>query len=360
VWDAYGNLIATIDFTKTETSAAGWQTGSQWVANLPRSIPISAWTTYVVSVGMNTYFPYTQSGLASTISHGPLGSVSGSNGVYGYKGSFPTSSWSNSNYFVDVEFTPSTNHGDAALYGRGGYSGTFDPNAYSASFAFGDDPGANWRQQYGASYDCSNSGNCAGSNGGVNVQFLLNSCGFRPDFIADETGGFFAGVHVIFGGMPTQHYIQRHMNGSSPDPSDPLTFGFYTDHAGDPAGNYMGYTGYWMANNPGGSIGEAFTTPNPLGNPNGTGPNAIQGEYIQAQAVPIGPNPWNDQPGYLSGFAEGCNVAMSSDYDWGSAYDHLELETVSESQKEAKDASGNGSGVLWTATCQDLSILNHF
>jgi hypothetical protein len=59
--------------------------------------------TYVVSVGINAFFVDTVSGLASSVGTGPLRSVAdGANGVHsGAAGQFPTSAWSNSNYWVE-------------------------------------------------------------------------------------------------------------------------------------------------------------------------------------------------------------------------------------------------------------------
>ena len=64
-------------------------------------------TTYVVSVNANAYFVTTGGGLASSVVSGPLSSVAdGANGVHSQAaGQFPTLSWNNSNYFVDLVVT---------------------------------------------------------------------------------------------------------------------------------------------------------------------------------------------------------------------------------------------------------------
>jgi len=62
---------------------------------------------YVVTVNTaNTYYVSTNYGLATKLVHHDLSSVVGNNGVFGSPGRFPTSSWSASNYFRDVVFTP--------------------------------------------------------------------------------------------------------------------------------------------------------------------------------------------------------------------------------------------------------------
>jgi LmbE family N-acetylglucosaminyl deacetylase len=101
IWSSTGTLLASVTFTNE--TASGWQ-----VQNLASPLPIAANTTYVVSVNTgNTYYVDTYSGLASKITNLDLSSVATTNnGVYGTSGTFPTSSYSNSNYFRDVVFVP--------------------------------------------------------------------------------------------------------------------------------------------------------------------------------------------------------------------------------------------------------------
>ena len=100
IWSATGTLLATATFT-SET-ASGWQ-----VQKLTTPLSITANTTYVVSVNTgSTYYVSSTSGLASKITNQDLSSVVGANGVYGSTGTFPTSSYQNSNYFRDVVFVP--------------------------------------------------------------------------------------------------------------------------------------------------------------------------------------------------------------------------------------------------------------
>ncbi len=101
LWSASGSLLASVAFTG-ETSS-GWQT-----ATLATPVTVTANTTYVVSVNNNTAYAIASQGLFNQASNGALQSVAdGSNGVFhGTPGSFPSSSWQNSNYFRDVTFVP--------------------------------------------------------------------------------------------------------------------------------------------------------------------------------------------------------------------------------------------------------------
>lgn len=96
LWSAGGTVLAQATFT-SET-ASGWQQQA-----LASPVALTAGTTYVVSVNMNTKFVMTGAGLASARTSGPLSTVVGSNGVFGTSaGTFPSNSYNNSNYFVDA------------------------------------------------------------------------------------------------------------------------------------------------------------------------------------------------------------------------------------------------------------------
>jgi hypothetical protein len=101
VWSSSGALLGQVTFS-SET-ASGWQ-----IQGLTSPMLLQAGAVYVVSVNANAFFGLTRSGLATQIVSGPLSSVADAqNGVYGLSaGSFPTLSWSSSNYFVDVEVVP--------------------------------------------------------------------------------------------------------------------------------------------------------------------------------------------------------------------------------------------------------------
>ena len=97
IWAADGTPIASVTFSGE--SASGWQQQA-----LTTPITLSAGTTYVVSVGYNAAFGTETGGLNAPYVTGPLASVAdGANGVYATEaGTFPSSSWRNSNYYVDV------------------------------------------------------------------------------------------------------------------------------------------------------------------------------------------------------------------------------------------------------------------
>ena len=104
LWTATGTLLASVTFTGE--TASGWQQ-----ATFSTPVPISANTTYVVSY----YAPngsysanggYFSSAADKPPLHGLVSGTDGSNGVYRYGSatSFPSDSFGNSNYWVDVVF----------------------------------------------------------------------------------------------------------------------------------------------------------------------------------------------------------------------------------------------------------------
>jgi hypothetical protein len=96
LWNATGTQLASTTFAGE--TASGWQEQA-----LTTPVALAPGQTYVVSVGINAFFVDTLSGLASSTGSGPLSSVAdGANGVHSSAaGSFPTSAWSNSNYWVE-------------------------------------------------------------------------------------------------------------------------------------------------------------------------------------------------------------------------------------------------------------------
>ncbi len=97
IWNNTGTLLTSVEFTNE--TASGWQT-----ANLTTPFLINENTTYVVSVNNNTAYSSTHNGLATTVTNGILSTIAdGNNGVYNFTpANFPTESFLNSNYFVDV------------------------------------------------------------------------------------------------------------------------------------------------------------------------------------------------------------------------------------------------------------------
>ena len=97
LWSSTGTQLATGTFTSEPTR--GW-------AELDFTTPVSitAGTTYVASYQTQTgHYAITLNGLASPVTNGPL---TASTGVYAYGSSntFPTNTYSNSNFWVDVVF----------------------------------------------------------------------------------------------------------------------------------------------------------------------------------------------------------------------------------------------------------------
>ena len=100
LWSTTGMLLATATFSGE--TASGWQT-----VTFP-PVTITANTTYIASYHTNGFYSANGNYFATAHSHGPLtgpsSASSGGNGVftYGPPGSFPTSAYNATNYWVDV------------------------------------------------------------------------------------------------------------------------------------------------------------------------------------------------------------------------------------------------------------------
>lgn len=117
LWSSTGQLLATATFASE--SASGWQQ-----VTFSQSVPVTAGTVYVASYHTTSghYSSDTQAFSGRTVSSPPLTAlesstdtsatvnVSGPNGVYAYSTNpaFPSSSFQDSNYWVDVSFVPSS------------------------------------------------------------------------------------------------------------------------------------------------------------------------------------------------------------------------------------------------------------
>ncbi len=105
LWTATGDLLASATFTNE--SASGWQS-----VTLSDQVAVSANTTYVVSYSTNGNYSATANYFDNSVSNGNLeamsSALSSGNGVYAYgaAGLFPTSTYNNTNYYVDVAFRP--------------------------------------------------------------------------------------------------------------------------------------------------------------------------------------------------------------------------------------------------------------
>jgi cell division septation protein DedD len=103
LWDSAGKRLASATFTNE--SASGWQ-----VAALPRPVAVKAGAWYVVSyLAPKGRYADDTDYFKPSATRGHLKASVGS-GVYFYgtRGGFPTYNWANSNYYVDVIYTPSS------------------------------------------------------------------------------------------------------------------------------------------------------------------------------------------------------------------------------------------------------------
>lgn len=105
LWSANGTLLAQATFS-TET-ASGWQTVS-----FATPVPVTANTVYIVSYHTNTgNYSVNNYYFLTGLTNGPLtafadSAVTSGNGVYIYgAGGFPTFTYNQTNYWVDVVFT---------------------------------------------------------------------------------------------------------------------------------------------------------------------------------------------------------------------------------------------------------------
>ena len=102
LWSSTGTLLASGTFTGE--TASGWQE-----LDFSSPVAITAGTTYVASYFTSTGYPAaTPAGLASAVTNGPLTALAGG-GVYAYgsTNTFPTNTYNNNNYWVDVVYSPS-------------------------------------------------------------------------------------------------------------------------------------------------------------------------------------------------------------------------------------------------------------
>jgi len=106
LYSAGGTLLAQAKMATDSCAVPCWEQ-----ANFASPISIAANTTYIASYyTSNGRYPDGYYGLTNGASNGPLiapaSSASGGNGVYYYGQGFPKQTWEDSNYFVDVVFTP--------------------------------------------------------------------------------------------------------------------------------------------------------------------------------------------------------------------------------------------------------------
>ncbi|QEH37847.1 Copper resistance protein CopC [Aquisphaera giovannonii] len=132
LWTASGALLGTVTFAGE--TAGGWQE-----ADFAQPVAIAANTTYVVGyLAPSGGYSYTGGYFAggafdSGPLHAPGSGASGGNGVYTYQvGGFPTSSYNDANYWVDVAFLPSSGQSATAT----AVSSSAGPSSYGSSVTF--------------------------------------------------------------------------------------------------------------------------------------------------------------------------------------------------------------------------------
>ncbi|MEV8182570.1 DUF4082 domain-containing protein [Specibacter sp. NPDC078692] len=105
LWSPQGKVLATATLPASAGTASGWQT-----VTLRQPVKISKDQKYVASyIAPNGRYSADEHGLDKAKSNGPL-TIPAGGGVYAYGqgDTFPRNSYLNSNYFVDVSFTPET------------------------------------------------------------------------------------------------------------------------------------------------------------------------------------------------------------------------------------------------------------
>jgi hypothetical protein len=100
LWSSSGTLLASGTFSNE--TASGWQE-----LDFSAPVAVTAGTTYVASYFSSTGYPaFTAQGLASAVTNGPLTALAGGGVyVYGASNTFPTNTFNNTNYWVDVVYS---------------------------------------------------------------------------------------------------------------------------------------------------------------------------------------------------------------------------------------------------------------
>jgi endonuclease/exonuclease/phosphatase family metal-dependent hydrolase len=103
LWSSGGALLAEV---AVPAGPNGWHE-----ARLPTPVAVAANTIYIASYfTSNGLFARDPGGLASTVTSGnltaPSSASAGGNGVYRYGGGFPSNTYKDTNYWVDVRFAP--------------------------------------------------------------------------------------------------------------------------------------------------------------------------------------------------------------------------------------------------------------
>src|SRR5271168_2360053 len=108
LYSAGGTLLGSVTMARESSPVPGWQ-----VATFAAPISISPNTTYVAAYYLpsSTYqrdYDELDPGRTTGPLTAPAGSAVGGNGVFNFGNAFPSSTWGNTNFFVDVAFSPAT------------------------------------------------------------------------------------------------------------------------------------------------------------------------------------------------------------------------------------------------------------
>jgi hypothetical protein len=120
LWTSTGTLLASATFTAE--SASGWQQ-----VNFATPVSITAGQTYIASYHTNVgEYSATSNYFTANVVSGDLTATASGNGVYAYgSGSlFPTNSFNNTNYWVDVVYTRSTGPQPPVAHNDSGFATT--------------------------------------------------------------------------------------------------------------------------------------------------------------------------------------------------------------------------------------------
>jgi Domain of unknown function (DUF4082)/Bacterial Ig-like domain/Bacterial Ig domain len=100
LWTASGTQLATGTFTSEPTR--GWAE-----LDFPTPVQVTAGTTYIASYQTQTgHYAFTSGGLSAPVTNGPLTALAGVY-AYGSSNTFPTNTYQDSNFWVDVVFNSS-------------------------------------------------------------------------------------------------------------------------------------------------------------------------------------------------------------------------------------------------------------
>lgn len=154
----------------------------------------------------------------------------------------------------------------------------------------------------------------AGTNGGSNVAFIVNSCGLRSQYFVAATFKMFAGIHSLHMLVPVAAWRQN-LTGEL----------FASDARAEP--NRGSDLAYAAKTNPNSVVANAWV-------------NATIAGY-SFTAIPL-----SNQNSTPAPYPWGCAISIGRDWSAALASWHINQETWSQAKNDANDAKGN---VYWAA-----------